>query len=323
VLIPGDPAAERAVLARHRLLQVISMACIGLGGGALVAISAMAAVAPSTTVADLLSRLLLALGGAVMLVAGLLLNAVRAVVVRSALPSSRYRGPAIVVLLLLAVVLSVVLSLPFAGDALKLFGTGGGAPSVLGSIVLLTSLQLSLLVVAAGFVAGPHALVGLRLLPARSVLRAALIGIGLAIPAWIGGTLLTVIASLLLRLVGITPTVQPAERAIGLVDPALIALTFVVIAPVAEEIFFRGIVFNAWEREYGTPRALIGSALLFAVVHASLVAFVPILGLGLALALVYRWTRNLAAPIALHATFNAISVAIALLARSGILRFPG
>ncbi|MDQ6681963.1 MAG: CPBP family intramembrane metalloprotease [Chloroflexota bacterium] len=285
-----------------------------------------------------MARLLLLLAGVVLLVVGLVLNAVRSVVVRVALPPTRYRGPSIVVLVLLAVVISTVATLPFAGDALLLLGrgtggsgTGGSGPggsgasgqmSLLGSIVLLTSVQFGLLVVAAGFVAGPHALAGLRLVPRRRTLRAIMIGVGLGIPAWFGGTLLTIIATLLLRLVGIQPMPQTAEQAIGVIDPVVIGITFVLVAPIAEEIFFRGIAFNAWEREYGARRALIGSALLFALVHASLVAFLPIFGLGLVLALVYRRTRNLAAPIALHATFNAIAVALALLARFGVFRLP-
>jgi len=295
-----------------------------------LAVAATAALRPEPSAVDAMARLLLLLAGVVLLVVGLVLNAVRSVVVRGGLPPTRYRGPSIVVLVLLAVVISTVATLPFAGDALLLLGrgtggsgTGGsGQMSLLGSIVLLTSVQFGLLVVAAGFVAGPRALAGLRLVPRRGTLRAIVIGVGLGIPAWFGGTLLTIIASLLLRLVGIQPTPQTAEQAIGVIDPLVIGVTFVLVAPIAEEIFFRGIAFNAWEREYGARRALIGSALLFALVHASLVAFLPIFGLGLVLALVYRGTRNLAAPIALHATFNAIAVALALLARFGVFRLP-
>jgi membrane protease YdiL (CAAX protease family) len=41
-----------------------------------------------------------------------------------------------------------------------------------------------------------------------------------------------------------------------------------------------------------------------------------------ALALVYRSTRSLVTVIAMHAGFNAISVALALLVRQGILTLP-
>ena len=86
-------------------------------------------------------------------------------------------------------------------------------------------------------------------------------------------------------------------------------MAIVVIAPIAEEIFFRGVVFNAWLREYGERRALLGSAVLFATIHADTprgtrwsarcVVTVPIIfGLGSALAIVYRRTGSLAASMA-------------------------
>ena len=83
----------------------------------------------------------------------------------------------------------------------------------------------------------------------------------------------------------------------------------VFVAPIAEEIFFRGVAFNAWLREGGRRYAYIGSAALFAVIHVSLVSLVPIFMLGLALAWVYeRSGHTLLAPMAMHATVNGISV---------------
>jgi membrane protease YdiL (CAAX protease family) len=102
----------------------------------------------------------------------------------------------------------------------------------------------------------------------------------------------------------------------------VILVAFLLVAPAAEEVFFRGVVYNAWERERGPWVAVIGSAALFAAIHASLFAMVPIFALGVILALLYRSTGSLAATIALHAGFNAISVTIALLVRQGILTLP-
>jgi membrane protease YdiL (CAAX protease family) len=102
----------------------------------------------------------------------------------------------------------------------------------------------------------------------------------------------------------------------------VVVLAVVVLAPIAEELFFRGIVFNAWLREGGRRWAYIGSAALFAAVHLSLVSALPIFLLGLALAWVYERTRNLLAPIAMHATVNGISVTIALLERFDVIRLP-
>ena len=105
-------------------------------------------------------------------------------------------------------------------------------------------------------------------------------------------------------------------------DPTVILVAFLIVAPIAEEFFFRGVVYNIWERERGPRVALYGSAALFAAIHASIFALVPIFALGIGLALVYRRTRSLPASIAMHAGFNAISVGIALLDRLGVLRLP-
>jgi membrane protease YdiL (CAAX protease family) len=83
----------------------------------------------------------------------------------------------------------------------------------------------------------------------------------------------------------------------------------ILIAPVAEEILFRGILYPAI-KQGGYPRvALWGTALFFAAIHGSLTVFLPLLVLGLALAYLYEKTNNLLAPITAHAVFNAINVA--------------
>lgn len=81
----------------------------------------------------------------------------------------------------------------------------------------------------------------------------------------------------------------------------------ILLAPVAEEILFRGILYPA-VKQAGYPRiALWGAALLFAAVHANLVTFVPLTVLALVLTALYERTNNLLAPIVAHALFNALN----------------
>jgi membrane protease YdiL (CAAX protease family) len=254
------------------------------------------------------------------LLLGIGLHIGRALVVREQLSPDRYRGPSLIVLLLLAIIAANLASLSVATDALALIE--GQAPSLYGSLVVLTITQAGLLAVAALFVGAPRALDGLRLLPAHGLFRSLGLGVLLAIPAWIGAQLLALIVSRLFELVGMRPDEGIAETAINLVDPAVLIVALVVVAPLAEEIFFRGIVYNAWLREYGPWQALIGSALLFALIHGSLFVLLPIFGLGLALALLYRWTSSLPASIAMHATFNGITLALGLLVRFNIIQLP-
>jgi membrane protease YdiL (CAAX protease family) len=81
----------------------------------------------------------------------------------------------------------------------------------------------------------------------------------------------------------------------------------ILLAPVAEEILFRGILYPA-VKQAGFPRlALWGTTLLFAAVHMNMVTFVPLAVLALVLTALYERTNNLLAPIAAHALFNALN----------------
>ncbi len=81
----------------------------------------------------------------------------------------------------------------------------------------------------------------------------------------------------------------------------------ILLAPVAEEALFRGILYPA-VKQAGFPRlALWGTAVLFAAVHMNLVTFAPLTVLALVLTALYERTNNLLAPITAHALFNALN----------------
>lgn len=81
----------------------------------------------------------------------------------------------------------------------------------------------------------------------------------------------------------------------------------IALAPVVEEILFRGILYPAI-KQAGFPRlALWGVALLFACIHFNLVTFIPLFALALVLTALYERTNNLLAPITAHALFNALN----------------
>lgn len=263
--------------------------------------------------------LLLALGGLALIV-GLVLNTVRALIVRAALPPGRYRGPAVFVLLTVAIIIGVIVSLAAASTAIAI--VNGGELSVGGTLVQLTATQIGLLVVTGGLVVAPGTLAGLRIVPQSGLWKSIAIGLALAIPAWVGVTLLAEVVATALKGLGFQQDTGIVDTVMRRGDPTVIVLAVVLVAPIAEELFFRGVVYNAWEREYGSRVAVFGSAGLFALIHGSLFLLLPIFVLGVALALVYRSTRSLPATMAMHAGFNALSVAITLLDRLGILALP-
>lgn len=96
------------------------------------------------------------------------------------------------------------------------------------------------------------------------------------------------------------------------------ALGFVtiILVPPAEEMLFRGILYP-WIKQLGYPRlALIGTSLLFAVIHLNWATLLPLTVLAAALALLYDWTDNLLAPIVTHATFNGLNFMLLFLVDS-------
>jgi membrane protease YdiL (CAAX protease family) len=97
------------------------------------------------------------------------------------------------------------------------------------------------------------------------------------------------------------------RRAGPLAGPALPLWLFalaVVAAPIFEEFIFRGLIFGGLRRSLGTATAALASAAIFAIVHPP-VSVVPVFVMGLCAALVYERTRMLAAPMVVHATYNA------------------
>ena len=260
--------------------------------------------------------------GVVMLLVGLVYELIRQLRKRRALSSDRYRGPAVVLLLALAFVLGSIVQIPFTADALALLSDEGGGVTLVGSIVLLTSLQVALVGVTWLFVVRPRAIAFAIPLLGTGRLRALGTGMGWGVLAWIVASAVTFLMVLLLERVGVPPVPGPAEQAIDALEPWIVVPAIVVVAPIAEELFFRGVAFNAWLRERGRRFAYIGSAALFATIHVSLVSLLPIFLLGLALAWVYRRTGSLLAPIAMHATVNGISVAFAMLIRYGVISPP-
>ena len=83
----------------------------------------------------------------------------------------------------------------------------------------------------------------------------------------------------------------------------------VVIAPVAEEFVFRGMLYP-FVKQLGSPRAaLFGVSAIFAAIHFDAGTFVPLFALALALTWLYEMTDNLLAPIAAHSLFNATNLA--------------
>ena len=112
---------------------------------------------------------------------------------------------------------------------------------------------------------------------------------------------------------------EPQPAVAWLMDPATppaavaaIALAAIVLAPLAEEILYRAMLFGGLAAQGRPVRAALLSSLFFAALHLSVAAVLPLFALALLFcALWRRW--GLAASFGAHAGFNAANVAIAAL----------
>jgi CAAX protease family protein len=107
---------------------------------------------------------------------------------------------------------------------------------------------------------------------------------------------------------GLTPEGWDSSRAAPFLANALVVVCFV---PVVEELMFRGLGFSLLLR-YGTAAAIVVTAALFALGHGVVEGLPIFVFLGLGLAFMRARTESVYPGIALHATFNAISLLAAV-----------
>ncbi len=145
-------------------------------------------------------------------------------------------------------------------------------------------------------------------------------GVALALPILTAAGLF---ATLVMNGTGVSaPVVLPL--AMSTVDLAANVLTAVLIAPIGEELLYRGVITQAWGRQSSARRAILFSAIVFAFAHTltvggtsagdavsvAAVAFVVRLPLGIALGWLWIRRRSIVATIALHAVYNLAIVAL-------------
>lgn len=92
----------------------------------------------------------------------------------------------------------------------------------------------------------------------------------------------------------------------------LISMAAVVTAPIVEEIYFRGALFNGLLSRLGDKTALLVCGIVFAMVHGNAASFAGLVLIGAFLAHAYRRTGSLMTPVIVHACFNLVSLLVFL-----------
>jgi CAAX protease family protein len=234
-----------------------------------------------------------------------------------------YRGPSPFLLLAASLPLSILVTLPIVLAGLQL-------TSPLATLLSVGATGTIWLILVAMTVVGPGALTwreiapGLSNAPAGRVVGDALVGAVAAFPVILATG---VLASIMIFLVGVVPEGPIATPR----DPPSLILSLLaaaMLAPIGEELFYRGFATTAWLRSYGPTRAIVQGGLFFAFVHvltlggpdfdhaarAALVAFVVRIPVALALGWMFVRRASLVASIGLHATFNGALVVLSALA---------
>ncbi len=90
----------------------------------------------------------------------------------------------------------------------------------------------------------------------------------------------------------------------------LVAVVAVVVAPVTEELLFRGYFYGALRQYLGVSPALVLTSLLFAAIHMTGPVFLPLFVLAACLTLAYEATESLLTSMVMHSLFNATMLAV-------------
>ncbi|OGN87782.1 MAG: hypothetical protein A2X23_07110 [Chloroflexi bacterium GWC2_73_18] len=270
------------------------------------------------------SALLLAAGSGALFLAAALGAGYQAIARRTRRGPDAYRGPSPI--LLVAVVVSGALAIGFA---LSLAGVRLDASAgVLASALIVAGLYLGSVWL---FVVREGALTWREmgwLAPGGSSGRLAvafLYGVAIALPAILVGVFAGALLAALLGVEPPSPLPEPVDTQGMLVNVAVAVL----VAPLGEELFFRGFAQTAWTRDLGWRAAIVRSAVLFALVHAltltgndfseglriAVVAVAARLPVSLALGWVFARTGTIASPIGLHVTYNGVVLVLVEVAR--------
>ncbi len=272
---------------------------------------------------------ILLVAGLVVLSIGLVAGAGAQGIERRSRAAGPYAGPSPFLVFLASVPVSVlailVISIPIAIAGVALDGPVGQVASIAAQAVIYVGL-IRLLVVDAGALSWAE--MGVRRFD-RQALGELLTGALWASPVIF---VTAFVAWLIYLVLPVTPKspLPPTGESLGF---GLQLVAGAIIAPIGEELLFRGFATTAWARSLGNRRALVRAALFFATVHVltisgnsageafglAVVGFATRVPVALALGWLFLRRKSIWAPIGLHATFNAILLIIAeVTLRSGL-----
>lgn len=111
--------------------------------------------------------------------------------------------------------------------------------------------------------------------------------------------------------------ILPADNRVFPNGPCTL-ITIVVLAPIFEELIFRGRLYNTLQRNASPLLAASLSALAFGAVHLNPIVMIEALLVGVIFSYFYLLKRSIITPIILHMCNNAIAYALLVLSYQGV-----
>lgn len=110
-------------------------------------------------------------------------------------------------------------------------------------------------------------------------------------------------------------------------DAYILGFIAVTVAPLLEELFFRGLLYPVLAREWGVPWGVFLTALPFALLHLqqygyAWVAFSAVLIVGIVCGIVRASTKSVGASFLVHVGYNGTEMLIMLLVTRGFTHMP-
>ena len=273
-------------------------------------------------------RFVLGLAGVAALTVGLAAAAGYQVVARSTRDPGWYRGPSPILCFFLVLPVSTILSV-----IVGLVGINIGPDNAVGFLLGLLAVGAGYASVVWVFVVRTGALSWSEMgWPRRWSLPRALNAVGLAVAVMLPATFAVLIfGGLVATLLGGVRAPDVLPPAHSQLDSVAVALAAALVAPIGEELFFRGFAVTAWLRDLGPRAALIRGAIFFAAVHVlniqsttfevgarqAVLVLAEIVPLGFVLGWLFL-QRGILASIAGHMTYNSILLLLPVMLESSI-----
>ncbi len=119
-------------------------------------------------------------------------------------------------------------------------------------------------------------------------------------------------------LIPIEPDLQPFAQLVAEAkdkkDLIILLVMGSFLAPLSEELYFRGLVYPVFRNRWGVASGMLVSSVFFAILHFDPIRFLPLVLGGIGLAYIYERSGSIVSSIFAHGLWNGVMVCLLYLA---------